>query len=170
MARHLELRERRCPRCKQWFAVCRACDRWHRYCGRACSGLARTASVRRAQRRYRRHPLVQKDHREKMRDHRARLRQLRATVGDQSFGTTADRAGCVPEVVHVPPQSPPPVACVAGTIDSPAAAEPKDHVDEGPAPTASSKSQLAARCALCRRPGRVSIGARRRRVGRNGPI
>jgi len=73
-----------CPRCGTPFGVCRACDRGHVYCGRACSGLARRDSRRRARRRHRQSPEGRLDHRDRERARRRRRREA-ARVGDHSF-------------------------------------------------------------------------------------
>ena len=61
-----------CARCSAQVVICRACDRGHIYCSRACSGQARRASLRAAGRRYQASRAGRFAHAERSRRYRAR--------------------------------------------------------------------------------------------------
>ena len=78
--------------CRQVFFLCSACDRGRRYCGSACSRLARTESVREAGRRYQR----TRDGRHAHAARQAAWRQRRQKVTHQSPPPGAPEATVAP--------------------------------------------------------------------------
>ncbi len=161
-ARHrVRVLRRDCALCGRAFAVCRACDRGHRYCGRSCAGAGRRRSVRKARRRHRASPEGRADHRDRERDRRARLRATAASVADHRSGNLTtpakdsaahDRNSADSGLPHV---------------DAFAARRTGDMVDAaGPAQSRASDGQerrfarsmarrAGMRCLVCRRQGAV---------------
>jgi hypothetical protein len=70
------LRERRCSYCGRLFALCRACDRGHRYCSVFCRLQGQRAVRRRATKRYRASQEARDDHRDRERGRRANARAV----------------------------------------------------------------------------------------------
>lgn len=82
------LRERRCAHCQRLFAICRACDRGHRYCSDFCRLHGKRAVRRRIARAYRSSPEARADHRDRQRARRAVARSVPHTGSAPKLVTT----------------------------------------------------------------------------------
>jgi hypothetical protein len=84
----VELRVRQCRLCFTVFALCRSCDRGHRYCSKLCSRTARRAYKRAHDRSYQRQSDARADHAKHQRWYRQRQRQ-RESVTRQGLAPAA---------------------------------------------------------------------------------
>jgi len=123
--------------CGQVFFLCRYCDRGNRHCSRACSALARGASLRAAGARYQASPQGRRRH--ARRQCRYRLRQpLERKVTHQGTQPLLEPA----MVSEVPVGE-------AMEAEVPAGKEERTHAELDPDP-----SGQPVRCSRCGRPGR----------------